>query len=285
MINPCPAGGYNITNLGAILFAKRLDSFPNLKRKAVRVIRYKGSGRIETVKEQEGSKGYAAGFEGLVDYVTGMLPTNELIGRALRKDVPMFPNLAIRELVANALIHQDFFVSGAGPMVELFEDRLEITNPGLPLVDTNRFLGSPPKSRNETLASFMRRVGVCEERGSGIEKVVRQTESYQLPAPLFETPNGFTRATLFAHQDFEEMDMGDRVRACYLHCCLLYVNHKKMNNSSLRERFGLSSEKIKAVSRIITKTAEMGLIVNPNASESRRHTFYVPFWSQSGDNI
>lgn len=282
MIESCSAGGFNVTNLGAILFAKKLDSFPKLKRKAVRVIRYKGTGRIETTKEQVGSKGYAAGFEGLIDYVIAMLPSNELVGRALREDVPMFPELAIRELVANALIHQDFFETGTGPMIELFDDRLEITNPGVSLVDTNRFLDSPPKSRNESLASFMRRVGVCEERGSGIDKVVFQTEFYQLPAPLFETPNDFTKATLFAHLDFEKMDMTDRVRACYLHCCLQYVNRNNMTNGTLRERFGLSPDKSSVVSRIIAKTAEIGLIVNPNTSESRRHTFYVPFWSQSG---
>jgi ATP-dependent DNA helicase RecG len=63
--------------------------------------------------------------------------------------------------VANALIHQDFSVTGTGPMVEVFANRMEITNPGLPLVSTQRFLDSPPRSRNEQLASFMRRVGIC----------------------------------------------------------------------------------------------------------------------------
>lgn len=55
-------------------------------------------------------------------------------------------------------------------MVEIFANRMEITNPGLPLVKTDRFLDSPPKSRNEALASFMRRIGVCEERGSGLDQ-------------------------------------------------------------------------------------------------------------------
>lgn len=82
----------------------------------------------------------------------------------------------MRELVANALMHQDFFVTGAGPMVEIFEDRIEITNPGEPLVDTERFVDTPPKSRNEALASLMRRFRICEERGSGIDKVVFQVE-------------------------------------------------------------------------------------------------------------
>ena len=116
--------------------------------------------------------------EGLISFIMALVPTNEVVEQALRKTVPMYPVLAIRELVANALIHQDFFATGTGPMVELFEDRVEITNPGAPLVSTERFLDTPPKSRNEALASLMRRFRICEERGSGIDKVVFQTEVF-----------------------------------------------------------------------------------------------------------
>jgi predicted HTH transcriptional regulator len=239
MIAHGKGGKWNITNLGAVLFAKRLADFRTLSRKAVRVVLYKGESRVETVREQEGSKGYAAGFEGLIGFVTNLLPSNEVIGQALRKQVPMFPELAIRELVANAIIHQDFHLTGTAPMVEIFESRMEISNPGLPLVHTDRFLDSPPRSRNETLASFMRRIGVCEERGSGVDKVVFQTELYQLPAPLFTTSDEHTRAVLFAHRDLKEMDKFDRIRACYLHACLRYVQRDAMTNTTLRERFGM----------------------------------------------
>jgi len=155
-----------------VLFAKRLDDFRSVQRKSMRVIKYRGTSRVETLKEQVEDKGYASGFERLIAFINGLLPSNEVIEQALRKTVPMFPELAIRELVANALIHQDFSVIGAGPMVEIFDDRIEITNPGEPLVDTQRFVDTPPKSRNEILASLMRRFRICEERGSGIDKVV-----------------------------------------------------------------------------------------------------------------
>lgn len=148
------AGLWSVTNLGAILLARDIRRFPGLMRKAVRVVVYDGKGRIKALREQEGIKGYAVGFSKLVDYVNARLPHNEVVGRALRKDVPMYPELAVRELIANALIHQDFAVTGAGPMVEIFSDRMEITNPGVPLVDVSRLLDSPPRSRNEALASF-----------------------------------------------------------------------------------------------------------------------------------
>ena len=103
---------------------------------------------------------------------------------------------------------------------------------------TERFLDSPPRSRNEALASFMRRIGICEERGSGVDKVVSQTELHLLPAPVFETPPDSTRAVLFAHKALKHMDRAERSRACYLHASLRYVERDPMTNSSLRARFG-----------------------------------------------
>lgn len=279
MIEGDGAGNWNITNLGAMLFANSLNDFRPLDRKSVRVIVYDGKGRFRTKQETEGKKGYASGFEGLIAYVNGLLPRNEVIEQALRKEVPMYPELAVRELVANALIHQDFSVSGAGPMIEIFDDRMEITNPGLPLVNTERFLDSPPRSRNEALASFMRRIGVCEERGSGVDKVVFQTEFYQLPAPIFETPEESTRAVLFAHKSLNEMDKAERVRACYLHAALRYVQRDPMTNSSLRERFGIEIRNSATASRIIKETLEDGRIRPYDPTQGKRNAKYVPFWA------
>jgi predicted HTH transcriptional regulator len=279
LIRVCKAGGWDITRLGAALFAKKLSEFPQVKRKAMRVIKYRGNGRTETVKEQEGTKGYANGFAGLIDYINSILPSNEVIGQALRKTVPMFPELAVRELVANALIHQDLFVTGTGPMVEIFDDRIEITNPGVPLVDTQRFVDTPPKSRNEALASLMRRFRICEERGSGIDKVVFQVELFQLPAPLFEVPPGFTRAVLFAHKPLSEMDKADRVRACYLHACLRHVTRKSTTNASIRGRFGIAEKNASTASRLLNEAVEAGAIVVENPEDGTRTRSYLPFWA------
>jgi predicted HTH transcriptional regulator len=282
LIRKSDAGGWDITNLGAILFAKRLDAFRTLRRKAVRVIHYRGRDRTQTLKEQEGGKGYACGFEGLIGFINGLLPSNEIIGQALRTSVPMFPELAVRELVANALIHQDFFITGAGPMVEIFHDRIEITNPGEPLVDTDRFVDTPPRSRNEALASLMRRFRICEERGSGIDKVVAQVEMFQLPAPLFESPEGFTRSVLFAHKPLAAMDKAERIRACYLHACLCYVTRKAMTNTTLRARFGVEDHNRAAVSRMIREAVEARAILPADPEAAPKLMRYLPFWAAAG---
>jgi predicted HTH transcriptional regulator len=266
--------------LGAILFAKDLKKFNNLKRKAIRVIQYKDNTKLETVKEIEGAKGYAVGFEGLIDYINNMLPSNEVIKQAFRENIRMYPELSIREIVANAIIHQDFFQGGSSVMIEIFANRFEVTNPGIPLVDTDRFLDSPPKSRNEALASFMRRIGVCEERGSGVDKIVLESELYQLPAPIFETSNEHTITILFAHKELKDMDKSDKTRACYQHASLRYIQRDYMTNTSLRERFGIDAKNIAMVSRIIRDTLDEKQIYIYDESVGTRARKYVPWWAK-----
>jgi predicted HTH transcriptional regulator len=281
-----PGGRYDITNLGAILFAKNLGSFETLSRKGLRIIKYTGPGRTETEREWRDApsqKGYALAFEAAVAYINSLLPHNEPIGQALSEEVRMYPEKAIRELVANALIHQDFTVTGSGPMVEIFPDRMEITNPGEPLVDPLRFIDTPPRSRNETLAGLMRRMKMCEEAGTGIDKVIEAVEVFQLPAPEFTAITtmrpGFTKATLFSHRKLTEMDRQDRIRACYQHACLCLLSGKRMTNASLRKRFAIQNGNSAQASRIIKDAAEAGRIRLFDPEARKRDRSYVPFWA------
>jgi len=226
------------------------------------------------------SKGYASGFEGAVAWIDNVLPTNEQIQQALRVERKLYPEIAIRELVANALIHQDLSIRGTGPMVEIYTDRIEVTNPGVPLIDPQRFIDCPPMSRNEKLASFMRRVNICEERGSGIDKVVESAEAFQLPAPDFRVLEHHTQAVLFAPMRYGDMTQAERVRACYQHACLQWVSNVKMSNATLRKRFGIDEHNYPMVSRVIAETLDAKLIkpADPD-SKSKKHARYVPFWA------
>jgi predicted HTH transcriptional regulator len=275
-------GNWNITNLGAILFAKQLSDFsPSIARKAVRFVAYEGNSRASKVTHRrDGQKGYACGFAGLVDYIDGLLPNNEHIGKAFREEEPLFPSLAIRELVANALIHQDMTVTGAGPLIELFKDRLEITNPGEPLVSPDRFLDSPPRSRNEALASLMRRMRLCEEQGTGIDKVLASAELHQLPPPDFQNVDvpAAVRAMLFAPRRFADMTQEERVRACYQHAALKFVSGgERMTNASLRERFGIAERNASQASAVIKLALEDGQIRPADPDHPRAG--YVPHWA------
>lgn len=272
-------GHWNITNLGAILFAKRLGDFsPSIARKAIRFVAYGGLSRADTVTHrQDGPKGYAIGFTGLIDFIDGLMPRNEYIGKAFREERPLFPAIAIRELAANALIHQDMTITGAGPLVEMFSDRLEITNPGQPLVQPERFLDFPPRSRNEALASLMRRMRLCEEQGTGIDKVFVAVELHQLPPPDFRVEGDAVRSVLYAPRRFAEMTPQERVRACYQHAALKYVSGQRMTNSTLRERFGIDPQNAAQASGVIRQAVQTDL-VRPADPEHPR-AGYVPFWA------
>jgi len=279
IIHPGKGDRYDITNVGAILFARSLKKFDRLARKALRVVIYRGDSRVETVKEQQGDKGYAVGFEGAVDYINDQLPQNEQVNRALRSEVRMYPEIAVRELIANALIHQDFNVTGAGPLVELFSHRMEISNPGVPLIDTLRFIDEPPRSRNEALAALMRRIRICEERGSGIDKVIFAVETFQLPAPDFRVAGASTVAVLFGPRSFAEMDREERIRACYQHGCLQCVSGKRMSNATLRQRLGIDDANYPLASRVIRDTIRAGLVKPYGQGTSPRTASYVPYWA------
>ncbi|NJN74427.1 MAG: MloB [Limnothrix sp. RL_2_0] len=272
--------GWNITNLGAILFAKNLETFSQaLARKAPRFILYEGTNKLKTRNEITGRRGYAAGFNSLVRFVHDSAPQNQFIEEVVREEVKMFPKQALRELIANALIHQDFQSTGSSVMIEMYSDRVEISNPGLPPIRVERFIDEY-RSRNEQLADLMRRLRICEEKGSGIDKVIVASEVYQLPAPDFRVGQTRTTAILYAHQDFADMSQSDRVRACYQHCCLQYLSNNKMSNQTLRNRFRLNKSKVATVSIVIGNAKEEGFIKQDESeSMSTRYARYLPFWA------
>lgn len=271
--------GYSIFNIGAILLAKTLKPFPTVSRKAARVIVYEGESKLNTKSDLTGEKGYAVGFTGLVTYVMSQLPQNEVIREAIRQEVKLVDEVVIRELLANALIHQDLVLGGGSPMVEIYANRVEISNPGEPVVPIERFIDGY-QSRNERLADLMRRFGICEEKSSGIDRVIETVELLQLPAPEFLTGHQRTIAIIYGPRAFKEMSGSDRVRACYQHCVLQWVLRRQMSNQSLRERFGLAETSSNTVSQVISTTIEQGLIKNdPSAPGSKRYARYIPAWA------
>lgn len=269
--------GYGITELGAILLAKDLREFDNLYRKSIRVIVYKGKGKTETIREKSFEQGYAVSFLQLTDWVNGQLPANEEIGRALRDDVRMYPEIAIREIVANMIIHQDFSVLGF-PMIEIYSDRVEISSPGQPLIDVNRFIDEY-QSRNEELADVMRRMGYCEEKGSGMDKTVAAIEQYQLPPIKYRVSDIRTTIILSAYKAWADMTKDERLQACYQHACLKYMSNEMLTNQSLRQRLQVDEKNYALISRLIKEAVSIGLIkIGTPDGTNRRDIGYIPSW-------
>ena len=147
------------------------------------------------------------------------------------------------------------------------------------MVPVERFIDGY-QSRNERLADLMRRMGICEEKSSGVDRVVQAAEVYQLPAPEFRSGHRRTVVTLYGPRPFEEMDREDRMRVCYQHCALKWVMSERMTNQSLRERFRLAENKAAIASQVIAATIEAGLIKpDERVGGSRKFARYLPFWA------
>ena len=277
-----PAGGGHITNLGAIAAANPLSDFSSVSRKAVRVVLYDGLNKAKARQEQEGRSGYAIGFPGLIRFVMGLLPSSEVIKAALRTTSTVYPEVALRELIANALIHQDFSITGTGPLIEIFNDRIEITNPGtlLPSKQLDRLIGTQPESRNEKLARAFRRYGICEERGSGLIKAGMEVELYGLPPIEFTAGENYFRVTLYSPRTFAQMGARERLEACYQHAVLRYYSDQTMTNKSLRERLQMPEKRRSMVSVLIQDAIDQKRIKRADAeNQSRKFAEYVPFWA------
>lgn len=234
---------------------------------------------MEMLKEYTEVKGYAAEFEDMVKYIETILPSEEVITDALRKKQTTYPSIAMRELIANALIHQDFTITGTGPVLEIFENRVEISNPGAPLVDIFRIIDNPPKSRNEKLAALMRRIGICEELGTGWDKIILSCENMQLPAPKIDLYEENTKVTMFSNIPYSSIANEDRLWACYLHACIKYVQGEEVTNSSLRERFGLEQTSAGSISRLIKEAVGKELIKPFDPNTAPRYMKYIPIWA------
>ena len=272
-------GNYNISNLGALLISKDFKKFDKLSKKNVRVIWYKKNNRLETIREQVFSGGYAVDYENIINYILTIIPQEEIIVDSIRKSFLAYPEIAIRELVANILIHQALDQTGTSPMIELFENRIEFSNLGAPLVPVDRVVDTVPISRNENIAGFMHKCGICEERESGYDKVIDATNKNILLAPKIENQdNNFTKVTLYSKVPFELIKKEDKIRTCYMLSCLKYVSEGAISNSDVREVFGFSEKDKAKATRIIKDTLNAGLIKIVDKNTAPRYMKYIPFW-------
>jgi ATP-dependent DNA helicase RecG len=270
---------YTVTNLGALLFAKRLDDFAHLARKAVRVIVYEGisKARVKGGKDITDPKGYAAGFEALVDFIHNESASEDM-SASLRQTTHAYPKKAVREILGNALVHQDLTERGTSVTVEIFDDRIEVSNPGLPILPVDRFIDEN-QSRNEKFADALRQLGICEERGHGMDAVVTAIESAQMPAYECRLASHHTTVILSRFKPLKDMSPDERAHAVYQHCCLRFVNNQPTGNESMRERFKIEKKNAAIASRLLAEAVAAKKIRPVDAAAANKLMRYVPYWA------
>ena len=270
-------GSWAITNMGALLFANRLTDFENLRFRGLILRRYEGKNNLVMINERHSEAGYAVEFDDLLDWLENNTSKEKIISSRTREIT--YPRVAMREFMANVMVHQDFSITGMPLTIEIFSNRIVFTNPGSLLNDANRLIDLPPHSRNETLAQAMLQVDLCERRGSGYDRAVEGIESMCLPPYKVEAGNNFTRVTMYPKKSFKEMTPKERLMACYQHACILFEKDEEMNNQSLRERFELEKNKSSVASRIIAEAVETGLLKPAHEdNEAKKFATYIPYY-------
>lgn len=271
-------GTFDVTLLGAILFALDFRDFDGMSSRDIRVYKYRGKSKSVIDKKFEYSEGIAIVFDDLVSVVRGAAPPSVVINDGIREEREI-PAVVIRELITNAIMHQDFAVEGRAVTIEIFDDRIEIANAGKPLMSVDRLLDMPPQSRNERLSDFMRKLRMAEQMGSGIDRAVEAMEENRFPSPIHTVGHDWTRVVVKNSTNFNEMTKTEKVWSCYLHASLRYLSGDRLTNASLRERFGLADTRSSEVSRLIKSTIEEGLVKDFDPQAGNKSKSYVPFWA------
>ena len=273
-------GKFSPTNLGVLVAAKDLSQLPHYERYGIRLTVYEGTSRLFARKEEDFNDGYSLSLDRLITSVMRILPINEVFKRATRNEIPLIPEKALREVIGNAIVHRDYTKTTSYTTVEIFRDRVEITNPGglVPELPLDRLIDFPSRTRNEVLADLMKKLNFCEERGSGIDRAVEAMEYHGLPPIKFVSTPDYFKAVLFAPKDFKDMEKEERIDAVYQHACLNSVNSKKTTNASIRQRFKFDDHQSTKVSRLLSDALEMKRIKVANPKASPRDLHYLPYW-------
>lgn len=275
-------GRYTVTNLGALLIGRALSAFPILAKCQLRIVRFEGNSHLNILQDRFFDCGYALALPQAEEHIMAITPAQERLDGMFRRVDTMFPRAAVRELLANTVIHQELSDAHRYPEVHIFDDRLEFTNPGGILVPEDRLLNALPKTRNNQLVGALRLMDICEEEGTGWDIVIAACEeAHLLPPEVRSSDEGGTEITLFGTGTFERMTKAQRQSAAYWHACLLFAQRSSMNNQSLRARFGLDDSKRSrlAVSRLIRECCDAELIKEEDPDAGNRYRRYIPFWA------
>jgi ATP-dependent DNA helicase RecG len=182
-------------NAGVLFFAKNVSHF--FPQAYVTCLLAKGTDKVNILDRKDFTGGLASDIEESLRFIERNTRTGYSIEKLRREDVPEYPMRALREAITNAVMHRDYFEAGANVFVEIYDDRIEISNPGgLPKGLSREELGTRSVRRNPLIADLLHRIGLIEKAGTGIRRMIEDTKKHKCPEPKF-TVNGFFTATFW----------------------------------------------------------------------------------------
>ncbi|MCX5797008.1 MAG: putative DNA binding domain-containing protein [Elusimicrobia bacterium] len=204
------ADANGVNNAGALFFAKQVrDSLPQAQ---TTLLAFKGTDRVHIYDRRDVRDDLFTQFQEAMQFLEKHLNVRSEIKGVDRQDIYELPLEALREAVVNALMHRDYSVTGTQVSVDVFDDRVEITNPGgLPKGLAPGALGKGVSiRRNELVADLFARLHKVERAGTGIQRMRAAMAAAGLQEPEFET-HGFFRTVLYRSPEFALSAPGTRV--------------------------------------------------------------------------
>jgi len=177
-----------ITNAGVLFFCKCISHF--LSRADIVCVLWKGKNRVDIIDSQEFNADFVANYENSFKYLVSKLNTYIIPKPMGRDDILELPEDALREAILNAMIHRDYFSKGR-IQIDIYLDRVEISNPGGLLFDKNE-LGLRSLARNHLLVDMAFRLNLVEKLGSGINKIKDLCDKLKLPVDFDISSDWFT---------------------------------------------------------------------------------------------
>lgn len=180
----------------------------------IAVTQYKGTSKVNpadvaevSLDDKEFSGNVAKQFEGALNFVMSKLPIRSRVETGgKRAEYLAIPELAIRETLANALVHRDYSTHGSRVQVDIYSDRIEFANPGRSLIPLDQLYEAHPQTRNPLLMSYLRDLNITEHRGRGIRTIIASLKEAGLAEPVFEHKHDWFVATLFSSAFIQDSD-------------------------------------------------------------------------------
>lgn len=185
------------SNGAVLLFADHYrEFFPDA---IIRLGRFLGMDKSQIIDQQDLEIPISTALEPIIAFIRRHTSVAAEIGEMRRKDIPQYPPAVVREAVINALLHTDYSIKGSSIQIAIFEDRIEITNPGcLPFgLSFEAALSGISQLRNRVIGRVFRELNLIEQWGSGLGRMINICEQQGIPLPKFEELGNFFRTTLY----------------------------------------------------------------------------------------
>lgn len=185
------------SNGAVLLFADHYrEFFPDA---IIRLERFLGKDKSQIIDQQDLEMPISTALEPIITFIRRHTSVAAEIGEMRRKDIPQYPPAVVREAVINALLHTDYSIKGSSIQIAIFDDRIEITNPGcLPFgLSFEAALSGISQLRNRVIGRVFRELKLIEQWGSGLGRMINICEQQGIPSPKFEELGNFFRTTLY----------------------------------------------------------------------------------------